>query len=118
LLDFSAKRRFAAVGQDGRDRSYGKKAARDGLLAVFLLSGAIMPQMDKSTEELVLVTRWLRQHKPASYAALRERLRDLMGDYFAYVEPCHTRLIELAHHDERPGQALVPPSTVRLAPVM
>jgi hypothetical protein len=45
-----------------------------------------MPQIDKATEELVRVTHWLRQHNPARYAALRERLRDLLGDYFAYVE--------------------------------
>jgi len=45
-----------------------------------------MPQIDPSTEELVCVTRWLRQHQPARYAALRERLQDLLGDYFAYVE--------------------------------
>jgi 2-methylcitrate dehydratase PrpD len=45
-----------------------------------------MPQMDKSTEELVRVTRWLRQHNPVKYAAIRERLRDLLGIYFAYVE--------------------------------
>jgi hypothetical protein len=45
-----------------------------------------MPHMDKSTEELVRVTRWLRQHNPTRYAALRERLRDLLGEYFAYID--------------------------------
>jgi len=49
-----------------------------------------MPHMDESTEELVRVTRWLRQHNPARYVAIRERLRDLLGDYFAYVEAQHT----------------------------
>jgi hypothetical protein len=73
-----------------RDRSNGKDAATDGFLAVFFFSGAIMPHMDESTEELVRVTRWLRQHNPARYVAIRERLRDLLGDYFAYVEAQHT----------------------------
>ena len=45
-----------------------------------------MPNMDESTEELVRVTRWLRQHNPARYAAIRERLSDLLGDYFAYID--------------------------------
>ena len=45
-----------------------------------------MPHMDESTEELVRVNRWLRRHNPARYAALRERLRDLLGGYFAYVD--------------------------------
>jgi hypothetical protein len=69
-----------------RDESNGKEVATDGFLAVFLLSGATMPKMDKSTAELVNVTRWLRQNNPAKYAALRERLRDLLGDYFGYIE--------------------------------
>ena len=45
-----------------------------------------MPPMDKSTEELVRVTRWLRQQHPAKYLAIRERLRDLLGEYFMYIE--------------------------------
>ena len=45
-----------------------------------------MPKMDTSTEELVRITRWLRQHNPAKYAAMRGRLRDLLGDYFEYID--------------------------------
>jgi hypothetical protein len=42
--------------------------------------------MDPSTKELLYVIHWLRRHQPARYATLRERLRDLLGDYFAYVD--------------------------------
>ena len=45
-----------------------------------------MPDMDKSTEDLVSVTRWLRQRNPVQYALMRERLRDLLGDYFGYID--------------------------------
>jgi hypothetical protein len=55
-------------------------------LPFFLFVGTSMPHLDKATEELVRITQWLRQHNPTGYAALRERLRDLLGEYFLYIE--------------------------------
>jgi hypothetical protein len=70
-----------------RDRSNGKDQPWTAFSLPFsFCRERFMPDIDQSTEELVRVSRWLRQHNPARYAALRERLRDLLGDYFAYID--------------------------------